>query len=138
MSVFPFIKKILDSAQFLGSSIMAIALPLEESLGGVSSLEGVADLNIMNKESAPPASAVKPNEGKELVVHSLEEIIPVEDDSDEDDKQPLSNRFKIMTPIFDIQNLTPLNTFVPERLLKPKEQQKSIQEFTDQLFKTTS
>ncbi|GJY60996.1 hypothetical protein Tco_0461653 [Tanacetum coccineum] len=43
-----------------------------------------------------------------------------------------------MTPIRDIPNPTPLNTFFPEHLLKPKEKQKSIQEFTDQLFKTTS
>nr|GEU78568.1 retrovirus-related Pol polyprotein from transposon TNT 1-94 [Tanacetum cinerariifolium] len=89
--------------------------------------EQPADLNIMNKESAPPASDTKPNEGKELVVHSSEEkkseeIMLVEDDSDEDDKQPLSKRFKIMTPIPDISNPTPLNTFVPEHLLKPKEQ----------------
>ncbi|GKA74030.1 hypothetical protein Tco_0780332 [Tanacetum coccineum] len=47
----------------------------------------------------------------------------MEDDSDEDDldKQPLSKRFKIMTPI---PNPIPLNTFVPEHLLKPEEQQK--------------
>ncbi|GKC24228.1 hypothetical protein Tco_1026378 [Tanacetum coccineum] len=43
-----------------------------------------------------------------------------------------------MTLIPDILNPTPLNTFVPEHLLNSKEQQKSIQEFTDQLFKTTS
>nr|GEW15736.1 RNA-directed DNA polymerase, eukaryota, reverse transcriptase zinc-binding domain protein [Tanacetum cinerariifolium] len=46
-----------------------------------------------------------------------------EDDSDEDDldKQPLSKRFKIMPPILDIPNPIPLNTFVPEHLLKLKE-----------------
>nr|GEZ59904.1 retrovirus-related Pol polyprotein from transposon TNT 1-94 [Tanacetum cinerariifolium] len=76
-------------------------------------------------------------ERKELVVHNSEEKKSKEIISVEDDKQPLSKRFKIMTPIPDIQNPTPLNTFVPEHLLKPKEQQKSIQEFTDQLFKTT-
>ncbi|GKD13648.1 nucleotide-binding alpha-beta plait domain-containing protein [Tanacetum coccineum] len=85
----------------------------------------------------------KQSEGKELVVYNSEKkksegIILVEDDSDKDDKQPLSKRFKILTPIPDIPNPTPLNTFVPEHLLKSKEQQKSIQEFTDQLFKTTS
>nr|GEV22684.1 putative ribonuclease H-like domain-containing protein [Tanacetum cinerariifolium] len=105
--------------------------------------EKPADLNIDNTESAPSAFDAKQNEGKELVIHKSEEkkseeIISVEDDSNEDDKQPLSKRFKIMTPIPDIPNLTPLNTFVPEHLLKPKEQQKSIKEFTDQLFKTTS
>nr|GFB03472.1 hypothetical protein [Tanacetum cinerariifolium] len=72
------------------------------------------------------------NKGKDMVVHNSKEkksegIISVEDDSDEDDKQPLSKIFKIMTPISDILNLTPLNTFVPEHLLKPKEQQKFIQ-----------
>ncbi|GJW58120.1 hypothetical protein Tco_0104851 [Tanacetum coccineum] len=37
-----------------------------------------------------------------------------------------------------IPNPIPLNTFVPEHLLKTEEQQKSIHEFTDQLFRTTS
>nr|GEU30953.1 retrovirus-related Pol polyprotein from transposon TNT 1-94 [Tanacetum cinerariifolium] len=105
--------------------------------------EKLANLNVVNKESSPLAFDAKLNEGKELVVHKSEEkksegIISVEDDSDEDDKQPLSKKFKIMTPIPDIPNPTPLNTFVPEHLLKPKEQQKSIQELTDQLFKITS
>nr|GEV26485.1 retrovirus-related Pol polyprotein from transposon TNT 1-94 [Tanacetum cinerariifolium] len=100
------------------------AEPLVESRG-----EQPTDLNIVNKESASPASDAKLNEGKELVVHKSEDkksegIISVEDDSDEDDKQPLSKRFKIMTHILDIPNLTPLNTFIPEHLLKPKEQQK--------------
>ncbi|GKD98790.1 hypothetical protein Tco_1382687 [Tanacetum coccineum] len=40
-----------------------------------------------------------------------------------------------MTPI---PNPIPLNTFVLEHLLKPKEQQKSLNKFTDQLFGTTS
>ncbi|GKA40988.1 hypothetical protein Tco_0733581 [Tanacetum coccineum] len=57
------------------------------------------------------------SDGKELIIHNLEKkksegIISVEDDSNEDDKQPLSKRFKIMTPIPDIPNLTPLNTFL--------------------------
>ncbi|GJX88537.1 hypothetical protein Tco_0340551 [Tanacetum coccineum] len=82
-----------------------------------SQREQPADVKVANKESTPLASDNKPNE---------------------DDNQPLSKRFKILTPIPDIPNLTPLNTFVPEHLLKSKEQQKSIQEFTDQLFKTTS
>ncbi|GKC19927.1 hypothetical protein Tco_1022077 [Tanacetum coccineum] len=66
-----------------------------------------------------------------------EGTVSMEDDLDDDelDKQPLSKRFKIMTPI---PNLIPLNTFVPGHLLKPKEQQKSLHEFTDQLFGTTS
>ncbi|GKA97274.1 hypothetical protein Tco_0825168 [Tanacetum coccineum] len=86
--------------------------PLVESQG-----EQPADVKVANKESAPPASDNKLNN---------------------DDKQPLSKRFKIMTLIHDIPNPTPLNTVVPEHLIKSKEQQKSIQEFTDQLFKTTS
>nr|GFA06131.1 hypothetical protein [Tanacetum cinerariifolium] len=84
-----------------------------------------------------PQSAEPLVERKELVVHNSEEKKSKEIISVEDDKQPLSKRFKIMTPIPDIQNPTPLNTFIPKHLLKPKEQQKSIQEFTDQLFKTT-
>ncbi|GJZ98952.1 hypothetical protein Tco_0671503 [Tanacetum coccineum] len=56
--------------------------------------EQLADLKVANEESAPPASDDKINEGKELVVHNSEEkksegIISVDDDSDEDDKQPL-------------------------------------------------
>ncbi|GKA28783.1 hypothetical protein Tco_0715028 [Tanacetum coccineum] len=91
------------------------------------------------QQSSEPLSG----EGKELIVHNSEKkksegIISVEDDLDEDDKQPLSKRFKIMTYIPDIPNPTPLNTFVLDHLLKSKEQQKSIQEFTDQLFKNTS
>ncbi|GJU48183.1 hypothetical protein Tco_1217738, partial [Tanacetum coccineum] len=108
-----------------------------------SQREQPADLEVANKESTPPVSDDKTNEGKELVFLNSEEkkskgIVLVKDDSDKDDKQPLSKRFKIITPIRDIPNTIPLNTFVPEHLLKPKEQQKSIQEFTDQLFKTTS
>nr|GEY40939.1 hypothetical protein [Tanacetum cinerariifolium] len=105
--------------------------PLVECQG-----EQPADLNIKNKESAPSAFDAKQNEGKELVVHKSEEkkpeeIISVEDDSHEDDKQPLSKRFKIMTPILDIPNPTPLNTFVPKHLLKPKEQQKELTPLRD-------
>ncbi|GKD70535.1 hypothetical protein Tco_1324625 [Tanacetum coccineum] len=40
-----------------------------------------------------------------------------------------------MTPI---PNPIPLNTFVPKHLLNPEEQQKSLYEFIDQLFGTTS
>nr|GEX44229.1 hypothetical protein [Tanacetum cinerariifolium] len=63
------------------------AKPLVES-----QREQPADLNVVNKESAPPASDAKLNKGKELVVHNSEEkksegIISVEDDSDEDDKK---------------------------------------------------
>ncbi|GJX94790.1 hypothetical protein Tco_0349376 [Tanacetum coccineum] len=76
-----------------------------------------------------------------MVVHTSKEkkdgIISAEDDSDEDDKQPLSKRFKITHPS-DIQNPIPLRSFIPEHPLKSEELQKSLQEFTDQLFKTTS
>ncbi|GJQ97421.1 hypothetical protein Tco_0008560 [Tanacetum coccineum] len=100
--------------------------------------EQPADLKVANKESTPLVSYDMTNGGKELVVYKaeekkLEKTISMEDDSDEDDldKQPLSKGFKIEPPI-------PMNSFVPKHLLKPKEQQKSIQEFTDQLFETTS
>nr|GEU51104.1 hypothetical protein [Tanacetum cinerariifolium] len=88
----------------------------------------------------PPSAQVVLNE-KSMVVQNpkekKEETISMEDDSDDDDleKQPLSKRFKIMTPI---PNPIPLNTFVPKHLLKPKEQQKSLHDFTNQLFGTTS
>ncbi|GJW57797.1 hypothetical protein Tco_0104528 [Tanacetum coccineum] len=75
--------------------------------------EQPADVKVANKESTPPASNNKPSEGKELVIHNSEKKKPVEDDSDKDDKQPLSKRFKILTPIPDILNPTPLNTFIP-------------------------
>ncbi|GJX63378.1 hypothetical protein Tco_0296278 [Tanacetum coccineum] len=52
--------------------------------------EQPADVKVANKESAPLASNNKPSEGKELVVHNSEKKKPVEDDSDEDDNQPLS------------------------------------------------
>ncbi|GJV95518.1 putative ribonuclease H-like domain-containing protein [Tanacetum coccineum] len=89
-----------------------------------------------------PSAQVVTNKEKALVVHNLEEMksegtVSLEDDLDDDeiDKQPLSKRFKITTPI---PNLIPLNTFVLGHLLKPKEQQKSLHEFTNQLFGTTS
>ncbi|GKA62427.1 hypothetical protein Tco_0761946 [Tanacetum coccineum] len=74
---------------------------------------------------------------QDLREKNSEGTVSMEDDSDEDDldKQPLSKRFKNMTPI---PNPIPPNTFVPEHLLKPEEQQKSLHEFTDQLFGTTS
>ncbi|GJS41482.1 hypothetical protein Tco_0566525 [Tanacetum coccineum] len=65
-----------------------------------------------------PSTQVVTNEEKDLVVHNPEEM-----------------KFKITTPI---PNPIPLNTFVLEHLLKPEEQQKSLHEFTDQLFGTTS
>ncbi|GJW54470.1 hypothetical protein Tco_0098555 [Tanacetum coccineum] len=99
----------------------------------------VQDLRVMFKDMGEqPSAQVVPNEEKALVVHNPEEkksegIVSMEDDSDDDglDKQPLLKRFKIITPI---PNPIPLNTFVPDHLLKPEEQQKSLHEFTDQLF----
>ncbi|GJR56918.1 retrovirus-related pol polyprotein from transposon TNT 1-94 [Tanacetum coccineum] len=103
------------------------------------------DLEVANKDSTPLVLDDKTNEEKDLVVHNSEEkksegIILVVDSLDEDDldKQPISKRFKIMTPILDIQNPIPLNSFILEHLLKPKKQQNSAQEFTNQLFGTTS
>ncbi|GJR09987.1 hypothetical protein Tco_0792639 [Tanacetum coccineum] len=100
--------------------------------------EQILGANIVDivQEEQPSAQVIL-NEEKSLVVHNPEEkksegIISIEDDSDDDDldKQPLSKRFKILTPI---PNLIPLNTFVPKHLLKPEEQQKSLQDVTDQL-----
>nr|GEV77412.1 retrovirus-related Pol polyprotein from transposon TNT 1-94 [Tanacetum cinerariifolium] len=101
--------------------------PTVESQG-----EQPADPKVTNKESTSLVLDDKSSEGKEFFVHTSKEkkdrIILVEDDSDEDDKQPLSKRFKI-TPL-DIKNLIPLCSYVPEHPLKPEEQQslfKSLQ-----------
>nr|GEZ21668.1 hypothetical protein [Tanacetum cinerariifolium] len=51
------------------------------------------------------------------------------------DNQLISKRFKIMTPI---PNPIHLNTFAPKDLLKPEQQQKYLNDFTNQLFRTTS
>ncbi|GKD33384.1 hypothetical protein Tco_1248893 [Tanacetum coccineum] len=98
---------------------------------------------LVENQGEQPAEVARTNEGKELVVHKPEEkklkgAILVEDDSDEDDldKQPLSKRFKIETPFPNIENPIPLSSFIPEHLLNPEE--KSLQDFTDQLFKITS
>ncbi|GKA23787.1 hypothetical protein Tco_0709820 [Tanacetum coccineum] len=88
----------------------------------------------------PPAQGIL-NAEKALVVHNLEErkegTVSMEDDSTNDDldKQPLSKRFKIVTPI---PNPIPLNTFAPKDILKPEKQHKSLNDFTNQLFATTS
>ncbi|GJX74931.1 hypothetical protein Tco_0313526 [Tanacetum coccineum] len=95
---------------------------------------------LVENQGEQPAEVARTNEGKELVVHKPEEkklkgAILVEDDSDEDDldKQPLSKRFKIETPFPNIENPIPLSSFIPEHLLNPEE--KSLQDFTDQLTK---
>ncbi|GKD92671.1 hypothetical protein Tco_1372508 [Tanacetum coccineum] len=88
-----------------------------------------------------PSAQVGLNDEKALVVHNPKEkkegIVLMEDDLDDNDldNQPLSKRFKIMTPIY---NLILVNTFVPKDLLKPEQQQKSLHDFTNQLFGTTS
>nr|GEV87301.1 hypothetical protein [Tanacetum cinerariifolium] len=101
--------------------------PIVESQG-----ERPAGPKVTNKESTFLLSDDKSSEGKELFIHTSKEkkdgIISVEDDLDEDDTQPLSKRFKI-TPL-DTQNPIPLCSSIPEHPLKPKEQQKSLQEFT--------
>nr|GEW73109.1 hypothetical protein [Tanacetum cinerariifolium] len=103
--------------------------------------EQISGANIADiiQEEQPSAQDVQNK--KAMVVHNPEEkkegTISIEDDLDDDDldKQPMSKRFKIMTPI---PNLIPLNTFVPKHLLKPEEQEKSLHDFTNQLFETTS
>nr|GEW30267.1 transcription factor EGL1 isoform X2 [Tanacetum cinerariifolium] len=104
------------------------AEPIVESQG-----EKPADLNIINKESAPPASDAKLYKGKELVVHNSEEKKSegMEDDLDEDDKQPLSKRFKIMTPIPDISNPTSLNIFELRKLFNPGTLKAQAQKWTE-------
>ncbi|GKA42454.1 hypothetical protein Tco_0735114, partial [Tanacetum coccineum] len=78
--------------------------------------------------------------GEQISGANIADIIQGEQPSaqvvlNEEKALPLSKRFKIMTPI---PNPIPLNTFVPKHLLKPEEQQKSLHDFTDQLFGTTS
>nr|GEV72729.1 uncharacterized mitochondrial protein AtMg00810-like [Tanacetum cinerariifolium] len=85
-------------------------------------------------KDANPAATQEEHQPAEIIL-SFEPIVKNEVDLD---KQPLSKRFKIMTPIPNIQNPIPLKTIVLEHLLKPKEQQKSVREFTNQLFGTTS
>nr|GEX11333.1 hypothetical protein [Tanacetum cinerariifolium] len=104
--------------------------------------EKISGANIADiVQGEKPSAQVILSEEKALVVHNPKEkkerTISMEDDSDDDDlnKQPLSKRFKIMTLI---PNPIPLNTFVLGNLLKAKEQQKSLHEFTEQLFGTTS
>ncbi|GJZ23008.1 hypothetical protein Tco_0560467 [Tanacetum coccineum] len=108
--------------------------------GEKGKISGANTADIVQEEQ--PSTQVVTNEEKALVVHNLEEMksegtVSIEDDLDDDelDKQSLSKRFKIITPI---PNPIPLNTFVLGYLLKPEEQRKSLHEFTDQLFGTTS
>ncbi|GJW64608.1 retrovirus-related pol polyprotein from transposon TNT 1-94 [Tanacetum coccineum] len=58
---------------------------------------------LVESQEEQPTEVAKSNEGKELTVHNAEEkkevVITVEDDSDKDDKQTLSKRFKISTVI---------------------------------------
>ncbi|GJY76304.1 hypothetical protein Tco_0481420 [Tanacetum coccineum] len=103
-------------------------------------IEGANIADIVQGEQ--PAAQVVLNEEKALGVHNPKEkktegTVSMEDDSDHDDldKQPLSKRFKIMTPI---PNPIPLNTFVLKHPLKLEEKQQSLLEFTHQLFGTTS
>ncbi|GJR18509.1 hypothetical protein Tco_0967036 [Tanacetum coccineum] len=128
-------------------SLLKSAVIIDDTAEGEKNKKDKDEIPAAIQGEHPPAKTIPSSEQiverKELVVHTSEEknsegIMSVEDDSDEDDKQTLSKRFKITTPILDIPNLIPLNTFVPEHLLKPKEQQKSVQEFTDQLFEITS
>ncbi|GKB54524.1 retrovirus-related pol polyprotein from transposon TNT 1-94 [Tanacetum coccineum] len=89
----------------------------------------VQDLRVMFMDMVSLLEAAEEEERRKLS--------PMEDDSMKMDldKQSLSKRFKIMTPI---PNLIPQNTFVPKDLLKPEEPQRSLHDFTNQLFGTTS
>nr|GEU92103.1 hypothetical protein [Tanacetum cinerariifolium] len=130
-------KNLQDQFSNLLLKPMKIFVLLQKKLN--NSLHKNMKKSIKLKEKQPSAQDVK-NE-KAMVIHNPKEkkegTISIEDDSDNDDldKQPLSKRFKIMTPI---PNLILLNTFVPKNLLNPEEQEKSLHDFTNQLFETTS
>ncbi|GJT14042.1 retrovirus-related pol polyprotein from transposon TNT 1-94 [Tanacetum coccineum] len=87
--------------------------------------EQISGANIADiVQGEQPSAQVIINKEKALVVHNSEEkkkgTVSMENDSDDDDldKNPLSKRFKIMTPN---PNPIPLNTFLPKHLLKPEE-----------------
>nr|GEX97839.1 ribonuclease H-like domain-containing protein [Tanacetum cinerariifolium] len=94
--------------------------PKDETVGAQSSSLVVANINL------PPPHP--------LFVAEPKELIQVED-SDEDDKQPLSTRFKIS---LEILTLTPLNSISSEQLVLDELQKKKVNDFTNQLFNTTS
>ncbi|GKB87064.1 hypothetical protein Tco_0959336 [Tanacetum coccineum] len=75
-----------------------------------------------------------------LDIHHTANLKTTEDDTDYDelDKEPLSKKFKIMTPIPNFPTPTPLCSIPPKHMMKPAPQQESVQEFTDKLFQTTS
>nr|GEX28057.1 hypothetical protein [Tanacetum cinerariifolium] len=101
-------------------SLLESAVLIDDTAEGEKNSKAI-DTKPVATQGAPPASDDKLNEGTKLVVHNSEEmkskgIISVDNDSYEDDKQPLSQRFKIMTHIPDIPNLIPLSNFVLEHL----------------------
>nr|GEV51079.1 hypothetical protein [Tanacetum cinerariifolium] len=65
------------------SSVKEVRDDLKSQAKSLGNLEQLADLNVVNKESAPPASDAKLNERKELVVHNSEEkkLAPLRDSS---------------------------------------------------------
>ncbi|GJS35680.1 retrovirus-related pol polyprotein from transposon TNT 1-94 [Tanacetum coccineum] len=98
-----------------------------------SAEEQPTNLKVANKESTPLVLYDTTNEGKELVVHKVEEnklerTISVVDDSDEDDldKQPLSNRFKI-------EPLIPMNSFAQKWTEHEAKKAKMIEEYNHQI-----
>ncbi|GJV29362.1 hypothetical protein Tco_1385810 [Tanacetum coccineum] len=99
--------------------------PTDESQG-----EQPPALEVANKDPTPPVSEAKVNEEMVVVLHNSkkkmsDEIISMDDESDYDELnlQPLSKRFKIMTPIPKIPKPTTLSTFIPEHLLTSEQQQ---------------
>nr|GEW50485.1 retrovirus-related Pol polyprotein from transposon TNT 1-94 [Tanacetum cinerariifolium] len=79
-------------------------------------------------------------EGEKSKERQTVNLKTTEDDTDYDelDKEPMSKKFKIMTPIPNFQTPTPLCSIHPEHMMKHAPQQESIQEFTNKLFQTTS
>ncbi|GJZ74075.1 hypothetical protein Tco_0638221 [Tanacetum coccineum] len=78
--------------------------PMYKEFNAFNKLERANTADIVQEEQ--PSTQVVTNEEKALVVHNLEEMksegtVSIEDDLDDDelDKQSLSKRFKIITPI---------------------------------------
>nr|GEZ18989.1 hypothetical protein [Tanacetum cinerariifolium] len=73
------------------------------------------------------------NEETTLVIYQTANLKTTEDDTDYDelDKNHLSKKFKIMTPILNFPTPTPLCSIPSKHMMKTAPHQDSVQEFTD-------
>ncbi|GKD16102.1 hypothetical protein Tco_1205260 [Tanacetum coccineum] len=75
-----------------------------------------------------------------LIVHpsekeNSEDIISGKKDSED---EPLTKKLKVLIPTLEIPTPTPLSSLILKHLLNPLQQKLSVEQFTDQLFSTTS